>query len=209
MPAAAPKAKVVPKYDPLLGEFVDSATGIPIPKKTAPRPALIDPKDFKLDTRSVFDKDQSIIMDGSRRISKDKDGYLVTNAGRKQLEVNPRKTYRRGTWWIVRGENVRIEAMCNYGAGANGHMIWSGWSRRVEPGTVLECIGWRRFRKDGLVAPQFVYPELPHEARWSTVWPTDSVFRSWPLTGMLEQITPEEAERLRAGHNDEEIPNDI
>jgi hypothetical protein len=82
--------------------------------------------------------------------------------------------------------------MCNYGKGANGRDIWSGWSRVLPIGTVLECIGWRRFRRDGLVAPQFIYPELPAEAKWSTIWPNDGVWRPWPLEGLLVPATEDE-----------------
>jgi hypothetical protein len=198
-----PKVPVVPKFDPLLGVFVDSKTGIPIPKKLATRPAPVSPIDFKIDARSVFEKDQAML---GPVVHKDENGFLIQNAGKKSLPISPRKTYRKGTFWVVVEPNVRVEAMCHYGQASNGGAIWSGWSRRTPVGTVLECIGWRRFRKDGLVAPQFVYPELPHEARYSQVWPMDSVFRPWPLEGILEPVliwnpdTDDIEEYNKAGH---------
>jgi hypothetical protein len=170
------------KFDPLLGVLVDK-DGNPAPKQKKLAAPVVRREDFKLDTRSVFDKDRSMLLPGSV-ITYDADGYRSENAGKKRLPIKPRSYYRRGTHWRVASENVRIEAMCHYGAGANGGQIWSGWSRVLDVGTILECIGWRRYRKDGLVAPQFVYPELPAEAKWSTVW---------PLEGILEPYTPEEA----------------
>lgn len=195
MPRTAP-----PKpdhFDPQLGLFVDAA-GVPIPKKAAARLKSVRSVDFQLDTRSVYEKDQSLLMDESRRVSRDADGFYSGNAGKKRLKISPRKTFKKGTHWRVVGENVRVEAMCHYGAGANGGAIWSGWSRHTPVGTILECIGWRRFRRDGLVAPQFVYDELPPEARWSTVMPNDGLWRPWPLAGILEQITDEELAEINA-----------
>lgn len=176
-------------FDPLLGVFVDK-DGNPIQKKPATTRRKVTDEDFKLDTRSVFEKDRSL---HGESVVYDENGFPIHAAGKKQLPIKPRQVYRRGTRWRVVGVNVRIEAMCHYGSGANGTAIWSGWSRVLPVGTVVECIGWRRFRKDGLVAPQFVYPGLPAEAKWSTIWPTDSIWRPWPLGGILEPVTEEES----------------
>jgi len=182
--------KLKPKetFDPIAGVIVDEY-GKPVVKKKGPRPRGVIKEGFELDLRSVFEKDHSVI---GAVVSKDADGFLTEYAGRKRLTVRPRKTYRRGTRWRVVGENVRIEAMCHYGSGANGGAIWSGFSRILPVGTVLECIGWRRFRRDGLVAPQFIYSSLPEEAKWSTIWPLDGIWRPWPLDGILE-VTGDEA----------------
>lgn len=175
-------------FDPIQGVFVDKQ-GNPIKKKPATQRRKVTDEDFKIDTRSVFEKDRSL---HGASVEYDENGFPVQNAGKKRLDVNPRRTYRRGTRWRVVGENVRIEAMCHYGAGANGAAIWSGWSRVLPVGTIVECIGWRRFRKDGLVAPQFVYSGLPAEAKWSSIWPHSGIWRPWPLTGLLELVTDEE-----------------
>jgi hypothetical protein len=186
------KAPVPAKYNPVIGLFEDK-DGNPIHKQAADKPPSVTRDEFKLDTRSVFDKDQAMLLPENRTVTKDADGYHVGNAGKKSLGIPPRKLYRKGLKFRVIGENVRMEAMCSYGNGANGQAIWSGWSRRLEIGTIVECIGWRRFRKDGLVAPQFVYDELPAEAKWSSVWPHDGVMRPWPLAGILELVVEEDS----------------
>jgi hypothetical protein len=175
---------VVPKFDGVLGVFVDSKTGVPIPTKLRARPKPVSPIDFEIDTRSVFDKDASML---GPIVTRDENGFLIDKAGKKSLPIKPRKVYRRGTHWRIVGENVRIEAICNYGT--TDKPLRSGWARVLPVGTIVECIGWRKYQ--GTVAPQFIYPGLPDEAVYSTIWPHDSVFRPWPLTGMLEEVSPE------------------
>lgn len=187
---AKPKPPKPDHFDPNLGVFVDKE-GVPIPKREGTRPHPVSRADFKLDTRSVYTKDQAIL---GPIVHLDENGYPVQNAGAKALKVKPRKLYRRGARFRVVAENVRIEAMCHYGNGSNGGAIWSGWSRVLPIGTEIECLGWRRFRRDGLVAPQFTYSELPAEAKWSTIWPLDGVWRPWPLAGMIELIDPKEVQ---------------
>ena len=174
------------EFSAVLGVFVD-AQGVPVPEKAGRKGRSIDRKDFRLDTRSVFEKDPHLLGEGA--VHRDEHGFLVQNAGQKELPIDPRKTFRRGTRWRVVGANVRIEAMCYYGTSANGSELWSGWSQHLPEGTIVECLGWRRFRKDGLVAPQFTYAGLPPEAKYSAIWPTDGVWRPWPLMSILEAVT--------------------
>ncbi len=190
-PAQSVKSKATAqahKFDPKLGLFIDAKTGKPVEKKLRGRPKTISRFELRIDMRSVFDKAQDLLIE--RVVNKDADGYHVGNAGRKRLSIKPRSYYRKGTYFRVVGENVRMEAMCNYG---DSHQaIWSGFARVLEIGTIVECIGWRRFRKNGLVAPQFHFDGLPREARYSQIWPLDSVWRPWPLDGILEPLTAEE-----------------
>ena len=187
-PVAKKKPKQKPvKFDPVSGFYLDK-DGVPIPPSYRDAPAAVDPYHFEIDTRSVYAKDPTVV---EAVMTYDDDGRRAQNAGSKTLSISPRKTFKKGTRWRVTGENVRIEAMCNYGQGPNGQQIWSGWSRHIPVGTIVTCIGWRRFRRDGLVAPQFVFDGLPAEAKWSSVWPHDGVWRPWPLAGILEAVTEE------------------
>lgn len=187
MATVTKKKQVAAGFDPMQGVFVD-ADGKPVVKSVGTRPAPVSPVGFKIDTRSVFDKDLSGV------VFRDADGFHAANAGKKSYGFKPRKVYSRGSRWRVVAENVRMEMMCHYGANANGTPLYSGQSLLLPAGTELECIGWRRFRKGGMVAPQFTFDGLPAETIWSTVWPKDSVFRTWPLTGILEPITEDVAE---------------
>jgi len=173
-------------YDPVAGRLLDK-DGNPLPRRSVRQGRSVSREEFVLDTRSVFDKQTQDAV-----VTRDADGYRVDTAGKKSLPIKPREVYRRGTFWRVVAENIRVEAMCNYGKGANGQDIWSGWSRVLPIGTVVECIGWRRFRRDGLVAPQFIYPGLPAEAKWSTIWPNDGVWRPWPMEGILVAATQDD-----------------
>lgn len=183
------KKKVEYRFDAQAGLFLDK-NGNPPPASKRPTLPNTRREDFKLDTRSVFEKDRSML---GATATLDGDGFLVDNAGKKSYSLKPRRVFRRGTYFRVVREGIWMEAMCFYGKNANGKPLWSGWSRALPVGTIVECIGWRRFRRESSVAPQFIYPELPAEAKYSTVWPKDSVFRPWPMDGILRPMTAEEA----------------
>lgn len=181
------KPKGAEKFDPQLGLFVDDK-GKPVVRKAQDKGKAVSREGFEIDVRSVFDKDQNVVMSENRTVTRDENGFYTHLAGRKELSIKPRKYFRKGTHWRVVAEGVRMEGMAHFGKGANGADIWSGIAVRLPVGTIIECIGWRRFRKDGMVAPQFTHPSLPAETRWSTVWPKDSVWRPWPLAGILELV---------------------
>jgi hypothetical protein len=93
--------------------------------------------------------------------------------------------YIEGRKFRVVREGARFEGLL-----LHGEQIISGWSRRISQGEVLTCLGWKSVDAFGatLKGVMWTGAKVPYSAIVMQIWPFESIFRPYPLSGLLERV---------------------
>ena len=91
--------------------------------------------------------------------------------------------YVEGRRFRVVKEGARFEGLLLFGEAS-----MSGWSRTIQRGEILTCLGWKEVDVFGTHIAGIMWdgPKVPDNAMVMQVWPFESLFRPYPLTGFLE-----------------------
>lgn len=102
------------------------------------------------------------------------------------------KLYVEGRRFRVIKEGARFEGLLLY-----GEQSMSGWSRKILPGEILTCLGWQEVEVFGTHVAGIMWtgPKVPDNAMVMQVWPFESLFRPFPMRGVMEPyVEPAEDE---------------
>lgn len=103
-----------------------------------------------------------------------------------------KELYAEGRQFRVIKEGARFEGLLLFGEAS-----MSGWSRTINPGEILTCLGWKEVDVFGahVAGVMWTGPKVPDNAMVMQIWPFESLFRPYPMTGVLEPyVEPEEDE---------------
>lgn len=102
--------------------------------------------------------------------------------------------YGEGERFRVVKEGARFEGLLLF-----GEQSISGWSRNIKPGEVLTCLGWKEVHVFGACVAGIMWTGLkvPDNAMVMQVWPFESLFRPFPLEGLLEPyVDPDDEDEV-------------
>lgn len=102
--------------------------------------------------------------------------------------------YVEGRQFRVVKEGARFEGLLLFGEAS-----LSGWSRKILKGELVTCLGWQEIDVFGTHIAGIMWngPKVPENAMVMQIWPFESLFRPYPLTGFLEPYKePAEDEEL-------------
>ena len=93
--------------------------------------------------------------------------------------------YQEGQRYIVTRDGARFEGLLLF-----GEQSMSGWSRKITKGETLTCLGWREVHVFGADIAGIMWTGLkvPTNAMVMQVWPFESLFRPFPLEGLLQRV---------------------
>lgn len=94
-----------------------------------------------------------------------------------------KELYAAGRQFRVIREGARFEGLLLFGEAS-----MSGWSRTIKPGEILTCLGWQEVDVFGthIAGVMWTGMKVPDNAMVMQVWPFESLFRPYPMTGVLE-----------------------
>ena len=101
-----------------------------------------------------------------------------------------KELYAEGRRFKVVKEGARFEGLLLFGEAS-----LTGWSRTISPGEILTCLGWQEVEVFGthVAGVMWTGNKVPDNAMVMQVWPFESLFRPFPMTGVLEPyVEPEE-----------------
>jgi hypothetical protein len=103
------------------------------------------------------------------------------------------KLYVEGRRFRVVKEGARFEGLLLY-----GEQSMSGWSRKILPGEILTCLGWQEVQVFGTHVAGIMWTgqKVPDNAMVMQVWPFESLFRPFPMRGVLEPYVEPPADEL-------------
>jgi len=104
------------------------------------------------------------------------------------------RDYTEGRRFRVAKEGARFEGLL-----LHGEQTIAGWSRRISLGEVLTCLGWKSVDALGvsLKGVMWTGAKVPDSAIVMQIWPFESIFRPYPLTGYLvPYIDPDDEEAV-------------
>ena len=113
-----------------------------------------------------------------------------------------KELYAEGRQFRVIKEGARFEGLLLF-----GEQSMSGWSRTIKPGEIVTCLGWREIEVFGthVAGVMWTGPSVPDNAMVMQIWPFESLFRPFPMTGVLEPyVEPQEEEELVLAPAEEE-----
>jgi hypothetical protein len=102
--------------------------------------------------------------------------------------------YIEGRKFRVMKEGARFEGLL-----LHGEQTISGWSRRISQGEVLTCLGWKTVDAFGAAFRGVMWTGLkvPDSAIVMQIWPFESIFRPYPLAGLLRrEIDPDDEDAM-------------
>lgn len=99
--------------------------------------------------------------------------------------------YEEGERFRVIKEGARFEGLLLF-----GEQSISGWSRHIIQGEVLTCLGWKEVQVFGTNVAGVMWTGLkvPDNAMVMQIWPFESIFRPFPLRGLLEHVQDPDSE---------------
>jgi len=91
--------------------------------------------------------------------------------------------YVEGRQFRVVKEGARFEGLLLFGEAS-----MSGWSRKILSGELVTCLGWQEIDVFGthIAGVMWTGQKVPDNAMVMQIWPFESLFRPFPMTGILE-----------------------
>ena len=91
--------------------------------------------------------------------------------------------YVEGRQFRVVKEGARFEGLLLFGEAS-----MSGWSRKILRGELVTCLGWQEIDVFGthIAGIMWTGSKVPDNAMVMQIWPFESLFRPFPMTGVLE-----------------------
>lgn len=91
--------------------------------------------------------------------------------------------YVEGRRFRVVKEGARFEGLLLFGEAS-----MSGWSRKILKGELVTCLGWQEIDVFGthIAGIMWTGSKVPDNAMVMQIWPFESLFRPFPMTGVLE-----------------------
>lgn len=102
--------------------------------------------------------------------------------------------YVEGRRFRVIKEGARFEGLLLFGEAS-----MSGWSRKILSGELVTCLGWQEIDVFGthIAGIMWTGSKVPDNAMVMQIWPFESLFRPFPMTGVLEPyVEPPEEDEL-------------
>lgn len=102
--------------------------------------------------------------------------------------------YVEGRRFRVVKEGARFEGLLLF-----GETSMSGWSRKILSGELVTCLGWQEIDVFGthIAGIMWTGSKVPDNAMVMQIWPFESLFRPFPMTGVLEPyVEPPEEDEL-------------
>jgi hypothetical protein len=102
------------------------------------------------------------------------------------IHDRPREVFVQDRRFQVMRPGARLEGILLF-----GEKHYSGWSRKLWPGEVITCDGWRPGFDNTAEGVNWTGPRVPENALWVQVWPMQGLFTPWPMDGVLRALPDE------------------